>query len=134
MDQANRLLGHPMLLTGTVQSGKQLGRTIGFPTANLTFPEGLIVPRFGVYACGVSVDEDIYYAVVNIGTRPTVDGNGITIEAHLLDFEGDLYGKELSVAFYKFLRPEQKFASLEELQKEIQKNAHETRIFFEKSQ
>lgn len=134
LDQANRLLGHPMMLTGTVQPGKQLGRTLGFPTANLVFPEGLIVPRFGVYACGVSVDEDIYYAVVNIGTRPTVDGNGITIEAHLLDFEGDLYGKEISVAFYKFLRPEQKFASLEELQREIQKNAHETRIFFEKSQ
>jgi len=134
LEQANRLLGHPMLLTGTVQAGKQLGRALGFPTANLTFPEDLIVPRFGVYACSVSVDADIYYGVANIGTRPTVDGEGVTIEVHLLDFAGDLYGKEISVAFYKFLRPEQKFASLEELQKEIQKNALETRIFFEKSQ
>ncbi|MBQ3492332.1 MAG: bifunctional riboflavin kinase/FAD synthetase [Oscillospiraceae bacterium] len=134
LEQANRLLGHPMLLTGTVQTGKQLGRTLGFPTANLTFPEGLIVPRFGVYACGVSIDEKVHYAVANIGTRPTVDGEGVTIEVHLLDFDGDLYGKEVSVAFYKFLRPEKKFASLEELQREIQKNVLETRTLLEKTQ
>jgi len=134
LEQANRLLGHPMLLTGTVQTGKQLGRTLGFPTANLTFPEGLIVPRFGVYACSVSIDEKVHYAVANIGTRPTVDGEGVTIEVHLLDFDGDLYGKEVSVAFYKFLRPEKKFASLEELQREIQKNVLETRTLLEKTQ
>ena len=130
LEQANRLLGHPMLLTGTVQTGKHLGRTLGFPTANLTFPEGLIVPRFGVYACSVSIDEKVHYAVANIGTRPTVDGEGVTIEVHLLDFDGDLYGKEISVAFYKFLRPEKNFASLEELQREIQKNVRQTREYF----
>jgi len=134
LNQANRLLGHPMMLTGTVQTGKQLGRALGFPTANLVFPEGLIVPRFGVYACGVRIDEKVHYAVANIGTRPTVDGEGVTIEVHLLDFDGDLYGKEVSVAFYKFLRPEKKFASLEELQREIQKNVLETRTLLEKTQ
>jgi len=72
--------------------------------------------------------------VANIGTRPTVDGEGVTIEVHLLDFDGDLYGKEVSVAFYKFLRPEKKFASLEELQREIQKNVLETRTLLEKTQ
>lgn len=120
--QANRLLGHPHVLTGTVMTGKQLGRTIGIPTANLTFPAGLLVPKFGVYACKVSVDGNTYTAVTNIGTRPTVDGVGVTAEAHLLDFEGDLYGKEITIAFCAFLRPEQKFDSLGELKVQIAKD------------
>ena len=117
--QVNRLLGHPMLLTGTVFSGKQLGRTIDVPTANLLLPPELIVPKFGVYACKVWTDGKVYLAVTNIGTRPTVDGEGVTVEVHLLDFDGDLYGKAITVAFYQFLRPEQKFENLDQLKAQI---------------
>ena len=117
--QVNRLLGHPMLLTGTVFSGKQLGRTIDVPTANLLLPPELIVPKFGVYACKVWTDGKVYLAVTNIGTRPTVDGEGVTVEVHLLDFDGDLYGKAITVAFYQFLRPEQKFENLDQLKVQI---------------
>lgn len=130
MEQAARFLGHPHMLTGTVVSGKQLGRTLGIPTANLHLPEGLVVPRFGVYACMAYVGESCYPAVTNVGTRPTVAGSGITVEPWLLDFTGDLYGQELKLEFYRFLRPEQKFSSLEALQAEIRRNADQTRAFF----
>lgn len=131
--EANRFLGHPHIFSGEVVQGKQLGRTIGVPTANLSFPEGMLIPKKGVYACKARVDGAEFMAVTNIGTRPTVDGEGVNAEAFLLDFEGDLYGKTITLYFYDFLRPEKKFSSLEELQEEIQKNALETRIFFEKS-
>lgn len=133
MDRAVRFLGHLHVLTGEVVSGRKLGRTIGIPTANLLIPEGLVEPRHGVYACKAIVDNKEYLAVTNVGNRPTVGGHRVTVEAWLLDFEGDLYGKELTLAFYKFLRPEQKFSSLEELKAEIQKNALQTRKIFEKS-
>ena len=119
MEQAKRLLGHPLILTGTVLAGKQLGRTMDIPTANLSLPESLVTPKFGVYACKVWAEGKEYLAVTNIGTRPTVEGEGITVEAHLLDFDGDLYGKEITVAFYDFLRPEQKFADLDALKTQI---------------
>ena len=134
VEQANRLLGHPHILTGTVVHGKQLGRTIGIPTANLLLPPELLVPKFGVYACRALVEGKWYPAVTNIGTRPTVNGTGITVEASLLDFSGDLYGKPLRLKFHSFLRPETKFQSLAELQAEIRKNAGQTRNFFEKSE
>lgn len=127
MTQASRLLGHPLILTGTVLSGRQLGRTIGVPTANLLLPTELIVPKFGVYACKVWVEGKAYPAVTNIGTRPTVSGKGITVEAHLLDFAGDLYGKEITVAFCDFLRPEQKFADLDALKTQIAADVAKTR-------
>lgn len=133
MERAVRCLGHPHVLTGRVVPGKQLGRTIGIPTANLLLPEELVIPRFGVYACLASVNGRKYPAVTNIGTRPTVNGTGITVEPWLLDFEGDLYGRELKLEFYKFLRPERKFPSLEALQAEIRKNGAEVRDFFEKT-
>lgn len=122
MEQAVRFLGHPHILTGQVVSGQQLGRTIGIPTANLLLPEHLLAPRFGVYACKAFVDDREYIAVTNIGTRPTVGGGQVTVEAFLLDFDGDLYGKTLCLAFYRFLRPEKKFDSLEDLQASIQKD------------
>lgn len=133
MERAVEFLGHPHILTGTVVRGKQLGRTIGIPTANLLLPEGVLCPRFGVYACRALVDGKTFPAVTNVGVRPTVSGEGITIEPWLLDFSGDLYGKTLTLEFHAFLRPERKFASLEKLQEEIQKNAAETRKIFEKS-
>ena len=132
MAEANRFLGHSYALSGPVMAGKHLGRTIGVPTANLHLPDQLLVPRLGVYAAVAEVGGRRYGAVVNIGTRPTVNGEGITVEAHLLDFAGDLYGKELQLSFLAFLRPEQKFGSLEQLQAQIQKNALQTRQILEK--
>jgi len=126
-EQALKLMDHPHVFTGEVISGKQLGRTLGFPTANLAFPKDLLIPKFGVYACVVAVDGEAYMAVTNIGTRPTVDGEGVTAEVHLLDFEGDLYGKALTIAFCLFLRPEQKFDSLEELKAQIAEDVAKVR-------
>ena len=133
MEQAVEFLGHPHVFTGTVEKGRQLGRTIGIPTANLTVPDGVILPRLGVYACKTRIDGKTYLAVTNIGTRPTVEGHHITVEPWILDFDGDLYGKELTLEFYAFLRPEKKFPSLEELQTEIRKNAEKTRILLQNS-
>ncbi len=123
VQEANRLLGHRHILSGTVVPGKQLGRTIGVPTANLPLAETLLTPALGVYACTAEVEGKIYSALTNIGTRPTVNGQGITAESWLLDFDGDLYGQELTLEFHGFLRPEQKFANLEELKVQISLDA-----------
>ena len=131
MEEAEKFLGHPHILTGEVVSGRKLGRTLGIPTANLSIPEGVVRLPFGVYACKATVDGGTYIAVTNIGNRPTVGGHRITVEPWLLDFEGDLYGKPLTLSFYRFLRSEQKFPSLDALKEEICKNAAETRKFFE---
>ena len=133
MEQAVKFLGHPHVLTQQVVAGQQLGRKIGIPTANLTIPGGVLVPKFGVYACRIHTEYGEFSAVTNVGTRPTVAGKGVTVEPWILDFEGDLYGKTVTLEFYKFLRPEKKFHSLEELQSEIQKNAAEVRKIFGKS-
>ena len=132
MATAVKFMGHPYTLTGTVVHGQKLGRTLGIPTANLHLPAGLAIPRFGVYACCVLIDGTRYAAVTNIGTRPTVAGEGITVEPWILDYSGDLYGREITIEFYKFLRPEQKFPSLEALQAEIHKNAEETRTLIQR--
>lgn len=121
---ANRFLGHSHMLTGQVAHGKQLGRTIGIPTANLYYPELLLKLPYGVYACRVQAEGKTYAAVTNIGVRPTVSGEGVTVESHLLDFAGDLYGKTIEISFLEFLRPEHKFTNLSELQKQIQKDKY----------
>ena len=129
MESATRLLGHPHTLTGTVIHGKRLGSKLGFPTANLLLPEGIVIPKFGVYACRAVIDGKAYPAVTNVGTRPTVEGNGITVEPWILNFEGDLYDREILLEFYYFLRPEQKFPDLQSLQQEIFRNAEQTRAY-----
>ena len=116
LEEANILLGHPHFLSGTVIHGKQLGRVLGFPTANVALEDGLLIPARGVYATSVTCNSGVYKAVTNIGSRPTVgESTRITAESYLLDFEGDLYGQSMKVELLKFLRPEQKFGSLEEL-------------------
>lgn len=132
MERAARFLGHRHILTGTVVPGRHLGRSLGTPTANLVLPNGVLVPKFGVYICRCEVDGVSYPAVTNVGTRPTVAGTNVTVEPWILGFDGDLYGRELSLEFYSFLRPERKFPSLAELREEIQKNAAQTRKYFEK--
>lgn len=132
LEEAIRFMGHPHVLVGTVVSGRKIGHTIGTPTANINLPEAAAELPHGVYACKAVADGKEYLAVTNIGSRPTVGGHQVRAETSLLDFDGDLYGKELLLQFYKFLRPERKFDSLEELREEIQKNIRQTRDFFEK--
>lgn len=132
VEKANRFLGHPHLLCGTVIPGKQLGRTIGIPTANLSYsPERVQLP-YGVYACRTEIDGKAYGAVTNIGVRPTVAGEGVTVEPWILDFAGDLYGRELRLEVLSYLRPEQKFPDLEALKAQIEKDALRTREIFGK--
>ncbi len=130
VQSAVRFLGHPHILTGEVVSGQHLGRTLGTPTANLRIPEGVICPRYGVYACRALVEGRTFLAVTNVGTRPTVEGRTVTVEPWLLDYSGDLYGKTMTLEFHHFLRPERKFDSLEALRAEIQNNAIQTRQYF----
>ena len=127
LEEANRFLGHPHILSGEVVAGRQLGRTIGIPTANLILPRELLCPRHGVYACVAEVDGKRYAAVTNIGSRPTVGGHRVTVEPWLLDFAADLYGKKLRLELHAFLREERKFGSLEELKAAILENEQQTR-------
>ncbi len=132
LQTANRMLGRPYRLVGQVVKGQQIGRTIGFPTANLQLPDDKLAPRQGVYGVrvsgtesespvlGVMNSESPVLGVMNIGNRPTVNGLSQTIEVHLLDWSGDLYGKTLSVDLEEFIRSERKFGSLEELKAQIQ--------------
>ena len=123
MERAAAFLGHAHILSGEVVAGRQLGRTIGVPTANMLLPAGVVMPKLGVYACECHIDGEVFWAVTNIGSRPTVDGHQTRAESWILDFAGDLYGKTVSLQFRKFLRPEVKFASLEELKTQIQQDA-----------
>ena len=131
MESATRFLGHPYFLTGTVVHGKQIGRRLGMPTANLVLPEGLALPKLGVYACVVQIASERFPAVTNIGLRPTVGGEGLTVEPWILDFSGDLYGREITLEFYYFLRPEQKFPDLAALRQQIALDADHTRRYLE---
>lgn len=132
LEAATAFLGHAHLLSGTVVPGQQLGRKLGVPTANLLIPHGIVTPKLGVYACRAIVDGKWYAAVANVGTRPTVDGIGITVEPWILDFSGDLYGRELCLEFHQFLRPETKFDNLAALTRQIHRDAALTRLYFEK--
>lgn len=114
------LLGHSYTLTGRVVQGKQLGRTMGFPTANLQMPSDKYLPCKGVYSVRVyGASAEPLRGVMNLGSRPTVAGQDISVEVHVLDWSGDLYGQVLTVSLESFVRPEQKFDSLASLKKQI---------------
>ena len=130
--EANRYLGHPHMLADTVHSGYHLGTKMGTPTINMYFPEGVLVPRYGVYATKVILEnEKSYVAVTNVGVRPTVsEENRVSVESHLLDYEGNLYGRQARVEFYDFIRGEQKFDSFETLSAQIKRDAETARRYF----
>lgn len=132
ISRANRFLGHPHTLTGTVRHGRGIGSSQLFPTANLIIPPHVLVPSHGVYATRATLEDgSCYAAVTNVGTRPTVqNGPDITVEACLLDFQGDLYGKQLRLEFYEHLRQEVRFDSLDALRAQIQSDADATRTYF----
>lgn len=133
IEKANEYLGHAHTLADTVRSGYHLGTKLGTPTINMKFPEGVIVPKYGVYAAKVFLEDGSQHvAVTNIGIRPTVsDENSVSVESFILDFNGNLYDRHVRVEFYKFLRPERKFSSPEELARQINHDAETTKAYFQ---
>ena len=127
VEDANGCLGRLHHVRGIVIEGDKRGHTIGFPTANLQIWDELLLPANGVYATYAWVGESRHLAATNVGVRPTVDGRRLTVEAHLLDFEGDLYGQELRLEFISRIRPEMKFAGLNALKAQIQADVDEVR-------
>lgn len=119
---ANAMLGRTFSVTGTVVHGKGLGKKIGLPTANLLLPEEQILPKNGVYAIHIIYDGKVYDGIANVGKNPTFGEEQIHIEAHILNFDEDIYGKEITVLFRKFIRGEQRFQGVEELVDQVRKD------------
>lgn len=129
--RAERLLGKPYGFVSKVVHGAHLGHTLGFPTINQIIPKELICPKYGVYSTIVIVDGKEYAGVTNFGVKPTVSKDNTPVaETYIIDFDGDVYGKEIGVFFCKMLREEKKFSSLEELKENIAMNVKQTRVFF----
>ena len=130
---AEQLLGRPYEIRGEVSRGQQLGRTINFPTANINLDDySMAVNGVFAVACQINNDQKIHYGVANIGKRPTVDGQHNRLEVHLLDFNQDLYGKNLHVRLLTKVRDEQKFDSVDDLQRQIQLDVQSTRQYLQK--
>jgi riboflavin kinase/FMN adenylyltransferase len=117
--EAARLLGRPYALTGAIIEGAKLGRQLGFPTANIALPEDRLLPRDGVYVVDAVVDGEAHPGVANLGVRPTVDGSQRLLEVHLLDWQGDLYGRVVMVRFRERVRDEKRFPNIGALRDQI---------------
>ena len=132
MEQARRYLGHPYFLTNTVCSGYHLGTKMGTPTTNIFFPQGVLVPRHGVYVTRVVLqDGRSYAAATNVGVRPTVSNSTrANVESHILDFSGNLYGQKARVEFYSFIRPEMKFDDVQILSSHIKHDSETAKNYF----
>jgi len=122
VEAASRLLGRRFVLRGTVESGRRIGRKLGFPTANIRTEPRQLVPGRGVYSVEATIANTMYSGVCNIGTRPTFDGGELSIEVHLSEFEGDIYGNRLDVVFCRRLRDEMKFETPERLVEQIRRD------------
>ena len=127
------MLGRPYEISGTVEHGKELGRKLGFPTANLGFPEHSVIPKFGVYATECEIGGKRYRGVSNVGMRPTVEPSAkrANCETYLIGYDGDLYGQSLRIRFLELIRPEKKFASVDELREQIRNDAETAKTFGE---
>ena len=132
LEEANRLLGHPHVLSGEVCHGRHLGSTIGFPTANLLFSPGVLVPAHGVYVGRLEIEGEAEpkYAITNVGVRPTVDDSDrVTVESYIPDYSADLYGRRVRLEFMAYIRPERRFDTLEELKAQIGRDADRVRSY-----
>lgn len=128
---AHRLLGRPYTLSGTVIHGRQQGRRIGFPTANLLCDTGLMIPKGGIYCATTSFDQKRYISMINIGFNPTFNHRSeVSVESHLLDFDGDLYGKRIDLSLYHRVRDEQKFSDVSQLIDRMKLDRKETEHYF----
>lgn len=122
VDKVNKYLGYNFLIKGKIIKGKQLGRTIGFPTANIKINDDLLIPKKGVYVTSVYIDDNIYYGATNIGYNPTVKGESLSIETNILEFSEDIYGKIIKLEFLERMRDEKKFNSIDELKLQLKKD------------
>ncbi len=129
--EVNGCLGRPYHISGTVVEGQKMGRTIGFPTANIDYWSEQLLPDNGVYATYAWLDDVRHVAATNVGVRPTVNGHQLTVEAHLLDFDADIYGRTLQLEFIAHIRPEMKFSGLDALKAEIQADVQRVRKLLE---
>lgn len=128
LSTANKFLSRPFEVRGVIGHGKKLGRQIGYPTINVEVSKNIYAPAFGVYAVHCYIDGKKYFGAMNVGVNPSVDsGNEIKWEAHLLDFDGDLYHKEILVRFIEFIRAEKRFNSVEELKEQIKTDVKKVR-------
>ena len=127
--EANEMLGYTYSVSGTVVDGKKLGRTIGYPTANISVNPLKILPKNGAYIVDIFVKNQHYKGMLSIGTNPTVDGNSLTVEVYILDFSNDIYGEEISVNFREFLHEEIKFDSLDKLIERLDEDKRLTENF-----
>ncbi|MDD5794960.1 MAG: bifunctional riboflavin kinase/FAD synthetase [Clostridiales bacterium] len=121
------MLGRPYHLLGKIVYGKQIGRTIGFPTANLYINKDFVIPKIGVYYTNVFVDGILYKGITNVGTNPTVHGSKLTVETFILDFNEDIYGKNIEVIFIKKIRNQTKFNNIDELKNQLIKDKNTAR-------
>lgn len=128
---ANTLLGYPISFRGKVQEGRHLGRTLSFPTANISIEEGKVIPAYGVYASVLHTAGKSYAAITNVGLRPTVNSTDPVplIETTMYDHQMDLYGQEIRVSLLSFVRPEQKFRDIQALRQQVQKDMAEVRQY-----
>jgi riboflavin kinase/FMN adenylyltransferase len=130
---ANEFLGYDYILSGKIITGKQLGRTIGFPTANIKIEENYkLIPKNGVYIVKSHLQEKTVFGIMNIGLNPTVNGEDLSIEVHFLDFEADLYNKNITVSVIDRIRDEQKFTSIDLLKAQIQEDKNYAISFIKK--
>lgn len=132
METVNRLLGYPYFVTGKVIHGRRLGRTLGFPTTNVIPDPGKILPPNGVYAVRSVINGKSYNGITNIGTKPTVDGHFVGVETFLYKCSEDLYGETQKVELLHFMRPEERFPTIEDLKRRIEQDRREGEIFFNK--
>ena len=132
IDEASEFLGHPHVLTDTVRFGYKLGRTLGTPTINMCFQEGVLIPAHGVYATKVYLEDGSeHLGVTNIGKRPTVsDSSFVTAETHILNFQANLYNRTVRIEFYKLIRKEIKFNNIEELKNQIHQDCKTVEEYF----
>ncbi len=130
VSEAARLLGHSYTLSGRVLHGKRQGRTMGFPTANVSIPARKLLPAYGVYACGVRYRGATHPGIINVGRHPTLPEGGVTAEAHVLDDSPDLYGVPVGIAFLRHLRPEKPFRGKEELAEQLRRDRADAMAFF----
>ncbi len=130
--EANACLGRRFSLGGRVEKGAQIGRTIGFPTANIPISEEVLAPRYGVYITETEVDGVLYPSMTNVGAKPTVGNITPSVETHIPGYDKSLYDKEIKVYFHRFLREIQTFSSTEELQNQLQQDSRETEEYFRK--
>jgi len=136
IERANEFLGHPHVFTDIVRYGYRLGRTLGTPTINMCFQDGVLIPAFGVYATRVYLDDGSeHQGVTNVGVRPTVDNSSqTTAETHILNYQGNLYGRQVRIEFFTHLRREIKFAGIDELKAQIHKDCNAALRYFSADQ